>query len=319
MAAGAHPREQLTGDEAHERVLAILGESVDMDLWRAQRIWQSASTAAVELSGSDALSRALDAAAGEAATLSGTEPLLVDRIDGEFARYFTATGKPTGEWAVATKRLQAADNDVAQCAAAVAEVDDAVRRHAALTADLAELTADRTVARARLATVRAAVEASAALRRELDEAELIAAAEVAGRDATVAALTERRRLRADIDERSAAIGTLEAAILVAAEEATAREVHEAAEEEADGARAAVGRHHDLVDAARGVVQRLSDREESDRLALRLAKLDTALREQAAVGAELARIAVTDAVLQSVERRYWPSNGPPDRPSWPRRE
>jgi recombinational DNA repair ATPase RecF len=31
-------REQLTGDEAHERVLALLDETVDMDLWQAQRV-----------------------------------------------------------------------------------------------------------------------------------------------------------------------------------------------------------------------------------------------------------------------------------------
>src|SRR5258705_5996207 len=36
-------REQLTGDEAHERVLALLGETVDMDLWRAQRGVHAAS------------------------------------------------------------------------------------------------------------------------------------------------------------------------------------------------------------------------------------------------------------------------------------
>ena len=60
-------REQLTGDEAHERVLALLDETVDMDLWQAQRVLQAASTAAVDLSGCDALSRALDVAAGEAA------------------------------------------------------------------------------------------------------------------------------------------------------------------------------------------------------------------------------------------------------------
>ncbi|MBO0679693.1 AAA family ATPase [Mycolicibacterium sp. S2-37] len=293
--------EQHTGDEAHERVLRILGDSVDMDLWRAQRIWQAASTAAAELSGSDALSRALDAAAGEAATLSGAEPLLVDRIDEEYSRYFTATGKATGEWAAATKRLQAADADVAGCAAAVAEVEDAVRRHAALTADLEELTAEQTRAHDRLAKARVAAEASAALRRELDEAELVATAEQATRDATVAALTERRRLRADIDERSAAIGTLDAALAAAVEdEATAGEVNDVAEEEADAAREAVQRCHDLVDAARAALQRLSDREESDRLAARLAKVDGALREKAEVDAEIAEILVTDAVLQSVE-------------------
>ncbi len=39
-------REQLTGDEAHERVLALLDETVDMDLWQAQRVLQATSTAA---------------------------------------------------------------------------------------------------------------------------------------------------------------------------------------------------------------------------------------------------------------------------------
>jgi len=48
-------REQLTGDEAHERVRAMLAETVDNDLWHAQRVLQATSTAAVDLSGEDAL------------------------------------------------------------------------------------------------------------------------------------------------------------------------------------------------------------------------------------------------------------------------
>ena len=107
--------EQLTGDEAHERVRALLDETVDLELWRAQRVLQSASTAAVDLSGCDALSRALDVAAGEAVQLSGAEPLLIDRIDAEYLRYFTPTGRPTGEWASAINRLRAADDEVARC------------------------------------------------------------------------------------------------------------------------------------------------------------------------------------------------------------
>src|ERR1700754_727411 len=74
-------REQLTGDEAHERVCAILAETVDTEVWRAQRVLQAASTVPVDLSGCDALSRALDVAAGQSAALSGDEPLLVDRVD----------------------------------------------------------------------------------------------------------------------------------------------------------------------------------------------------------------------------------------------
>jgi len=40
---------------------------------------------------------------------------------------------------VAIKALEAADAEVEQCAAAVAEVDDRVQRHATLTVELAEL------------------------------------------------------------------------------------------------------------------------------------------------------------------------------------
>lgn len=294
-------REQLTGDEAHERVLAILGQTVDMELWRAQRVWQSASTAAVDLSGSDALSRALDLAAGQADTLSGSEPVLVDRIDEEFGRYFTATGRPTGEWSAVTKRLQAADAEVAQRAAAVAEVDEAVRRHAELTAELAALAAERAVLRDRLERARVAAEALAALRCRLDEADVVAAAADATRDATSAALTERRRLRADLDERSAAIGKLEAALEVAVEEeTTAREVHEAAEQAAEQARAAVEVQQALVDAARAALQRISDRDEVDRLTARVTKLDAAATELADIDAEVAGIKVTAAALAGID-------------------
>ncbi|TFV57487.1 hypothetical protein E4P42_15175 [Mycobacterium sp. PS03-16] len=294
-------REQHTGDEAHERALALLDQSVDMDLWQAQRVWQSASTAAVDLSGSDALARALDVAAGEAATLSGAEPLLVDRIDEEYGRYFTATGRPTGEWAAATKRLQAAEAQVAECAAAVAEVDEAVRRHAALTDELARLTAEHAGARQRVAEARAAAEAVSALRRRLADAEVRATAADATRTASLAAVTERRRMRADIDERAETIAWLDTALTAAVDdEATAREVHDAAEQAAEQARATVEAQQAAVDTARVVAHRLSDRDEADRLATRLAKLEAALRDSASVDGELSGIRLTDATMRAVE-------------------
>jgi hypothetical protein len=294
-------REQLTGDVAHERVQALLAETVDMDLWQAQRVLQAASTAAVDLSGCDALSRALDVAAGEADQLSGAEPLLIDRIDAEYLRYFTPTGRPTAEWATATNRLRAADDNVARCAAAVAEVDDAVRRHAALTQDLARLTEERADASKRLTAARVAAEAVAALTQQLKEAEVVTAAADATHAASVAALTERRRLRADIDERTAAIADLEAAAAEAAEEqAAAAEVQEAAEAAAEEARAAVDTSRTRVDAARRAAEQLSDRDEADRLAARLTKIDAARRELERVDRALADIQLTDALMRTFE-------------------
>ncbi len=295
-------REQLTGDEAHERVLALLAEMVDMDLWQAQRVLQSTSTEAVDLSGCDALSRALDvAAAGEAVQMSGAEPLLIDRIDAEYQRYFTATGRPTGEWATVVNRLRAADDEVAGCAAAVAEVDDAVRRHGALTGDLARMTEDRAEATKRLAAARTAADTVAKLIQQRKEAEVMAAAATATHTASVAALTERRRLRADIDERAAAITELGSRAADADEElGTATEVQEAADAAAVQARTAVETSQARVDAARQAVERMSARDEADRLSARLAKIDAAARELGRIQTELADIALTDDTMRVIE-------------------
>ncbi|OBB09396.1 hypothetical protein A5662_08805, partial [Mycobacteriaceae bacterium 1482268.1] len=294
-------REQLTGDEAHDRVRSMLDETVDVALWQAQRVLQAASTAVVDLSGCDALSRALDVAAGEAVELSGAEPLLVDRIESEYLRYFTPTGRPTGEWAAATKRMQAADDEVARCAAAVAEVDDAVRTHTALTAELDGLRAQRAEAIETLTAARTAAEKVAAVTLQLKQAEVVAAAADATLQASVAALTDRRRLQADVNERTAVVAELEKAAAQAHDdELTAREVQEAAEAAAEDARAAMEAGRARVESARLAVEQLSARDEADRLCSRLTKIETALGEIDAVERELAPITLTDALMRDIE-------------------
>lgn len=297
-------REQLTGDEAHDRVRAMLDETVDTGLWQAQRVLQSASTAAVDLSGCDALSRALDVAAGETdaqAQATGTEALLIDRIEAEYLRYFTRTGRPTGEWAAVTNRLRAAEEGLARWAAAVAEVDDAVRRHAELTEQLGLAAQARAEASKRLAAAQQAADAVAALTRQLKEAELVAAAADAGHKAALAAVTERRRLRADIDERAPAVAELQVSVTEAAEEHdTATEVAQAAETAAEEARAAVESCRARVEAARHAAQQLADREEAQRLAARLAKIDAAHRDLERVHTELADITLTDEHMRAIE-------------------
>ncbi|MGE0214942.1 AAA family ATPase [Mycolicibacterium sp.] len=296
-------REQLTGDEAHDRVRAMLAETVDLDLWQAQRVLQSAATSAVDLSGSNALSRALDVVAGEVDDAAGAgevDTLLIDRIDDEYRRYFTATGRPTGEWAAATARLRAADEQVARCAAAVAEVDEAVRRHAALTAELAGLADETAAATAQLAAAREAAGKVAALRGELDRATVLADAATAAHTTSQARLVERRRARADIDDRAAAITRMQDESDAAAEElATATEVHAAAEGAAERARAALEAGQARVDAARAAVQRMSDREEADRLTARIGAIEARTRELEAVAGELAGITLTAALMQSI--------------------
>ena len=295
-------REQHSGDEAHDRVQAMLTETVDTELWRAQRVLQAASTDAVNLSGCDALTRALDVAAGDAAALSGTEPLLIDRIDTEYARYFTPTGRPTGEWTAAIKALEAANADVEQCAAAVAEVDDRVQRHATLTVELAELAQRQQEASARQTAAQAAADAIGALAEQVREAGLIAAAATATSTASTAAHAERERLRTETDSRTAAVGALEAEAREAAQaHATARDVAVEADVVVEQAAQALADAQQRVETARRVVDELSRRDETLRLSARLTKIDAALRDRDGIAQELSSIAVTDDLLRHIEK------------------
>ncbi len=295
-------REQHSGDEAHDRVQAMLAETVDTELWHAQRVVQSASTAAVNLSGCNALTRALDVAAGDAAALSGTEPLLIERIDSEYARYFTPTGRPTGEWTAAIKALEAANQEVDRCAAAVAEVDDRVQRHAALTVELAELSEQRQAAGARQAVAQAAADAIARLTEQVREAELIAAAATATSTASTAAQTERTRLRTENDARTASVAALEdEAREITEAQAIARDVTVEADDGVERADQALAAAEQRAESARRRVEDLARREETQRLAAKLTKIDAALSERDAVARELSTIAVTDELLRQIEQ------------------
>lgn len=294
-------REQLTGDEAHERVRAMLAETVDSDLWHAQRVLQSASTAAVDLSGCDALSRALDVAAGDSGGLCGTEPLLIERIDTEYARYFTPTGRPTGQWAAAIARLADAEAAVAECAAAVAEVDDRVARHAVLTEQVADFSQRRIAAGPRVAAAREAADRIAELTAQQREAQLVAAAAAATSAAATAAHTGRLQLLADIDARAAAVAETEAqAHQAASAHASARAEAEACDATLQRATQVLADLRCRVDAARRAVDRLADLEEADRLSTRLAKVDAIERDRERIRAELSTITVTEEVLRRIE-------------------
>ncbi len=84
--------ELLTGREAHERMLAILSESVDLDLWRALRIVQGDGIQPLKLGQQTSLARALDRAAGETPAGEREEDLFA-RVRAEYLLYHTPSGK----------------------------------------------------------------------------------------------------------------------------------------------------------------------------------------------------------------------------------
>ena len=119
--------EQLTGRQAHERVEQILAETMDPALWRALRIKQGEGVGQASLADADLLGRALDRAAGTVPE-GQVETSLFERAKAEYDLYWTATGKPKGDWPLreaVTQRQAALDGLEAQLRAVAADVERA--------------------------------------------------------------------------------------------------------------------------------------------------------------------------------------------------
>jgi len=179
--------ETLTGREAHERVLAILNQATDYDLFKALRVLQDKPFDVDRIAGSASLRAALDAAAGGASGPGdGSEDTLVQRVEKEFARYFTAKNhQPTGEYRAAQEAAAAATDDAAELAQTLARVEADTERHGEVTARLAELRQRLVTDRADLDSFTQRAKAVETLRVRRDEA--AALVERASRDAELAA------------------------------------------------------------------------------------------------------------------------------------
>lgn len=130
-------REQLTGREAHERVLTILGETLDGDLWRALRLEQGADLDQVDF-GVPSLGRALDLAAG-----GGDEDHhhdgLWERIVAERNSYWTASGQPSSERKRLAERVAGAEARVSSLQSELRELDSQTDEMVRLEKEATEL------------------------------------------------------------------------------------------------------------------------------------------------------------------------------------
>ena len=87
--------ESHTGREAHDRLRAILDETLDQELWHALRIEQGVQLTLPPLA-MPSMRRALDRAVG-GDLASDREDTLWERIKEEYGRYWTPTGQAKGE------------------------------------------------------------------------------------------------------------------------------------------------------------------------------------------------------------------------------
>lgn len=337
----SEPRvEQLTGAAAHERVVAIIAETTDVALWRALRLMQAAPLGQVELTGSRALSAALDGAArsllppqtpdeecpdmGPLAAPAGagafgagvasaaghpndesaeSPEALVAAVEAELARYYTAgRGQPTGEFRDALATVDAAVAAERVAAAAVAEVVADVGRHEEVAEEARRAARTLEAARAEEAAQVAHWDRITAL--EEDRRGARREAETADREAVRAQErhAERQTLIADIAHREDAVREHERAV---ADLLAMLDPDEAELADLVRARGAAEERWAALGArvrrAELAVEVQQTAAEVDALAGRLARAEAADGERREAAAELARADIDEDAVRRAER------------------
>jgi hypothetical protein len=199
-------QESLTGRQAHDRLEAILEETLDDDLWRALRIDQGTELILPNFS-LPSMGRALDRAAG-GEFADEREESLWTRIGEEYGKYWTATGQKRGtrtslqrrvyeerERVVGLeKQLEAIESDVAELERLVTEADR-------LSGVLAEFQKSESEFQERLVAIER-------LRSEVERLDAIHSTSEALRDSVRSEWERRKGLIANLEERRKELAVL---------------------------------------------------------------------------------------------------------------
>ncbi|MFL6113343.1 MAG: AAA family ATPase [Catenulispora sp.] len=292
----------LTGREAHERVLAILNQATDYDLFKALRVLQDKPFDVDRIAGSASLRAALDAAAGGAGPSDGAEDTLVERVEKEFARYFTPKNhQPTGEYRAALEVHDAAVTDAAELAETLARVEADAERHGEVSARLADLRRRLLTDRGEAEELRRRAAAVETLRMRRDEA--AALVERAERDAELAAGAReaRQALVLSVSDYATELETARAQIAAHAEQRavadTRRDSARAMHQAADEAHKAAQRRYQEADADH---RWMRDAHDLARITADREALADADRDVAAASAELAATEIDDRLVDAID-------------------
>jgi recombinational DNA repair ATPase RecF len=292
-----------TGRQAHDEAARLFGEHVDRTLWAALSVGQEDSLAVPVAGWVTAVLTALDDVAGGEVDHGAAVPL-VGAVEAEFLRYFTPTGRPTGDYSQVL-----ALRDDARAAAAAAE-----KRLAEVGQDVAKaerLGRDREVLAARLTEQVARVGELESRRHTA--AELIGQVERLRRDVDIA--RERRTAaRGEMSRRHQLHGEAakrdETAAAAAELARQAGDVLRTAERELEQRTAALRMAREDLASRRTTVRRLEarrallrDRADLAALESRLAEVEKARADERRLAAELAQATIDDGVLEAAEAAH----------------
>jgi DNA repair exonuclease SbcCD ATPase subunit len=239
--------ENLTARTAHDRMEAILEETLDRDLYRALRFVQGTRIDQGAVGNSVTLIGALDAAAAGGSADPNADSSLWEAIEAERGRYFTPTGRGSQQREQLARNLSSAEDALEGARMALAALEALGDELRATTARLAEKGAEEHEAAAQLTDAKRACEQLDAVAQsasqQATEAERAEHAETNARHAVDA----RQAFVADLEERTTELERLDKSLAKAEplleqaehEEAEAQRAHEAAEEKRVAALSAV--------------------------------------------------------------------------------
>ncbi len=294
--------EQLTGRAAHERVEAILDETLDGDLWRALRIEQGAE---LWLPGFDvpSLVAALDqAASGDDATDEDDD--LWIRICEEHERYWTATGRPKRDRSAQQARVETARSRVLELEGQLSSIDRDTTEVGRLATEERRLAMTQTQCKQQANELSEQWNATEQVRNEVERLAAANEAAALNRDRIASEQQRRQELIDELDSRTEELSDLEiraeqsapalAAAIKQVEDATA--ALEASRADLSTAEDEQRRAHDDRDHHRNriEVKQLSERHE------RVVEAEQKLQQADTV---LESVKIDDGLLEQIEEAH----------------
>lgn len=296
--------EDLTGDQAHDRALEILEETLDTDLWGALRVQQGTGVSQADLTDQTALSKALDQAAS-GSRIGDDEMDLFEAVEVTYKEFWTATGNKRKAYRQRIEAVEGAEGLEAQ----VAELE---RRYRALEDDVErsrQLEEEIETAKAQLPQLEDRQETWAEKLDEIERLDQALEKAVAQEETAVERL---ERAGQDLERREALIETvedaeeaLEDAGAILEQQRPALERVQEAHEEARAAHEAAREAHQEAQATerlrRRDLEHLRRRRELGRLAVTQKRVQDARQEAKRARKALAGIQVDDEMVDALTR------------------
>ena len=200
--------ENLTGREAHDRLQAILAETLDEELWSALRIEQGTELTLPPFD-LPSMGRALDrAAGGDFAT--DREDALWDRIGAEYDKYWTPKGQAKGDRKSLERSVGEAQTEVSELNKRLDDIESDATRMSWLVADARQLITTQAEYEKQQSELTERWESTQSLRNETERLTSVYDVAEAERNRAASEQQIRQDLVATFDSRNKALVELEA-------------------------------------------------------------------------------------------------------------